>query len=56
MQKLFQITMLVTALAVFSGAPAQAANKVQVCHIPPGNPENVHTITVSEKALPAHLV
>ncbi len=38
-------------------APAAWAgdNKVQVCHIPPGNPANFHTITISENALPAHL-
>lgn len=29
--------------------------KVLVCHIPPGNPENPHTIEVGESALPAHL-
>lgn len=51
----FLFAVLVSALAALAGAPAQAANKVQVCHIPPGNPENVHTITVSENALPAHL-
>jgi hypothetical protein len=28
--------------------------KLEVCHIPPGNPDNFHTITVNEKALPAH--
>jgi hypothetical protein len=26
-----------------------------VCHVPPGNPDNAHTISVSAKALPAHL-
>ena len=36
------------------GALAQDA-KVDVCHIPPGNPENAHTITISENALAAHL-
>jgi len=36
------------------GAMAEEA-KVDVCHIPPGNPENAHTITISENALPAHL-
>lgn len=36
------------------GALAQEA-KVDVCHIPPGNPENVHTITISENALEVHL-
>jgi len=28
---------------------------VTICHIPPGNPANAHTITVSINALPAHL-
>jgi hypothetical protein len=29
--------------------------KVVVCHVPPGNPENPHTIEVGESALPDHL-
>ncbi len=29
--------------------------KVTICHIPPGNPENAHTIEISESAVPAHL-
>jgi hypothetical protein len=29
--------------------------KVTICHVPPGNPENAHTITVGEPALRAHL-
>ncbi|CAM3132531.1 hypothetical protein G4177_11925 [Corallococcus sp. ZKHCc1 1396] len=29
--------------------------KVTVCHIPPGNPANAHTITVGAPALSAHL-
>jgi hypothetical protein len=32
-----------------------AATKVVVCHIPPGNPENPVTIEVGESAVPAHL-
>ncbi|MFC1719794.1 hypothetical protein ACFL00_01470 [Pseudomonadota bacterium] len=36
------------------GAIAQES-KVDVCHIPPGNPENAHTITISENAVGAHL-
>jgi len=42
--------------AVFyvTGVMAQAP-KVDVCHIPPGNPENVHTISISENALAAHM-
>jgi len=30
-------------------------NKVTICHIPPGNPENAHSITISVNALDAHL-
>ena len=29
--------------------------RVTICHIPPGNPDNAHTISVSVKAVPAHL-
>ncbi len=30
-------------------------NKVAVCHIPPGNPANAHSICISENGVPAHL-
>lgn len=30
-------------------------NKVTICHIPPGNPDNAHPITISVNALDAHL-
>ncbi len=47
-------TLLLALLAL--GTPAWAGNaKVQVCHVPPGNPGNFHTITISDNALPAHL-
>ncbi len=29
--------------------------KVEICHIPPGNPDNAHTIEVSQNAVPTHL-
>lgn len=29
--------------------------KVKICHIPPGNPSNMHTIEVSQSAVAAHL-
>ena len=29
--------------------------KTTVCHIPPGNPANAHTICVGNSAVPAHL-
>jgi len=28
---------------------------VKICHIPPGNPDNRHTIAVDESSVPAHL-
>ncbi len=34
---------------------ASGVEKVTICHIPPGNPENAHTITVGAPAVPAHL-
>ena len=43
-------------ITAFHVQGAQAAGaKVDVCHIPPGNPENVHTITISENAVDTHL-
>lgn len=44
--------LLLTLLTL--GTPAWAA-KVQICHVPPGNPDNFHTITVSDNAVQAHL-
>jgi hypothetical protein len=40
-----------------SGGPPddQYGEKVLICHIPPGNPGNEHTISVSVNAVPAHL-
>jgi hypothetical protein len=36
------------------GASAKG-EKVTICHIPPGNPENAHTITISINALQTHI-
>jgi hypothetical protein len=38
-----------------SSARNQYQEKVLICHIPPGNPENAHTISVAAAAVPAHL-
>lgn len=38
-----------------SSARKQYQEKVVICHIPPGNPGNAHTISVSPNAVPAHL-
>ncbi len=49
-------------LAARMNFPTQASTRAQldqgwvtICHIPPGNPANMHTITISVNALPAHL-
>jgi len=51
--------MMALAAMMLAAAPAFAQdggdNKVTICHIPPGNPENAHTISVGEAAVPAHL-
>jgi hypothetical protein len=31
------------------------AKKTTICHIPPGNPANAHTLCVGNAAVPAHL-
>ncbi len=41
---------LVVTMAIAGLAP-----KTEICHIPPGNPDNFQTIVVSINALPAHL-
>ena len=50
------VGMAVAILGMFIGveAPVQDQEKVTICHIPPGNPDNAHTITISIRALPAH--
>lgn len=48
-----------TVLAGLVASPPSTArageDKVTVCHIPPGNPENAHVIVVGAPAVPAHL-
>lgn len=42
----------------FQGTGSKSGEKqdwVTICHIPPGNPANAHTITVAASAVPAHL-
>ena len=37
------------------GGSPDSGHKVTICHIPPGNPGNAHTISVGAPAVPAHL-
>lgn len=52
-----RLSFIVLLAACFMADPSFAGNnsKVTICHIPPGNPDNPQTITVSESALGAHL-
>jgi hypothetical protein len=62
MRKLFTATFIITAILAavlaYTGPKAQAGSataKITICHVPPGNPNNRHTIEVSMNALSAHL-
>src|SRR5689334_8943055 len=55
----YSTALLAAVLVVVGGTLGSAAGagqqKVQVCHRPPGNPNNYQTITIGAPALPAHL-
>jgi hypothetical protein len=53
MKKLLLLSLFVAVLVVGAATAAQAA-KIEICHFPPGNPGNWHTITINDTALPAH--
>jgi hypothetical protein len=58
-KRLFVVVMAVAALLILQPPAVNADSdneKVTICHIPPGNPENAHEITVSISAVPAHLL
>ncbi|MHC4081007.1 MAG: hypothetical protein ACYS15_08165 [Planctomycetota bacterium] len=38
-----------------NGGNGNGPPKVEICHVPPGNPDNAHMIIVSPWAVPAHL-
>jgi hypothetical protein len=57
MKRKLALAVLLVVLAVFGVAvvSADSPGKIDICHIPPGNPANAHTINVSVRAIPAHL-
>ncbi|MFL6260771.1 MAG: hypothetical protein ACJ76Y_13745 [Thermoanaerobaculia bacterium] len=57
MKRKLTLAVLLAVLAVLGVAvvSADSQGKVDICHIPPGNPDNAHTINVSVNAIPAHL-
>jgi hypothetical protein len=38
-----------------AGPPCANPNQTRICHVPPGNPSNAHTICVGDPAVDAHL-
>jgi hypothetical protein len=58
MRSVFTIVVMLTLAAglLTTAPPLQAAaQKVSICHIPPDDPTNAHTITVAGPAVQAHL-
>jgi hypothetical protein len=53
--KLAARTIIIFGFGLLVSSPALARDEVQVCHVPNGNPENAHDISISEKAAEAHL-
>lgn len=48
--------LITAALFALTTLPAVTlAGKTTICHIPPGNPENAHAISVSDAAVAAHI-
>lgn len=57
MKRKLALAVLLVVLAVFGVAivSADSPGKIDICHIPPGNPANAHIINVSVRSVPAHL-
>lgn len=50
------VSILVIVLLSFSGFNKSNTNdKITICHMPPGNIDNCHEITISRNALQTHL-
>jgi hypothetical protein len=50
-----QVAVTPTGVADDGAVTQSGVEKVTICHIPPGNPGNAHTITVGEPAVAAHV-
>ena len=54
-RKMVFAALLVLVIVGAAVVSADSQGKVDICHIPPGNPDNAHLINVSVNAIPAHL-
>lgn len=55
MKQFLVVFVLFVGIGLTTTAWSAPVPKVEICHIPPDNPENVHTIRISGNALPDHL-
>ncbi|WP_336129121.1 hypothetical protein [Mesoflavibacter sp. CH_XMU1422-2] len=49
------VSLLPLAFSLNSGKKPNNDKKITICHVPPGNPGNMHKITISYNALQTHL-
>jgi len=49
------LIVLVISVFVLAEDKGKKEHKITICHFPPGNPDNVRTISIDESALEAHL-
>lgn len=45
----------ITADVTLHACSPEETHKTTICHIPPGNPSNAHTLCVANAAVPAHM-
>ena len=55
MKKSIFILSILSIVVFTSLATKPEGEKIIICHVPPGNPENAHSIEISVAALQTHL-
>lgn len=55
MKKVLLLSVFAVAFLTMGSSEKVANHKITICHVPPGNPANTHSITISINALNAHL-
>ena len=55
MKRILGAIVFVMACTIAPKPVQSGEEKVTICHIPPGNPENRHTIVVAAPAVQAHV-
>jgi len=55
MKRILSAIAFIMLVTIAPASVQSGQEKVTICHIPPGNPANAHTIVVGAPAVPAHL-